>query len=47
MAGDARKAVEAQTGVPVITSENAAQLNQVVTVLIEGMNDAKNEMSES
>ena len=35
-AGDARKAVEARTGVPVITSQNAAQLNQVVTDLIEG-----------
>lgn len=36
VAGDARKAIEAQTGVPVITSKNAAQLNQVVTDLIEG-----------
>ena len=35
VAGDARKAVEAQTGVPVITSKNAAQLNEVVTMLIE------------
>ncbi len=35
-AGEARKAVEARTGVPVITSQNAAQLNQVVTDLIEG-----------
>ena len=37
VAGDARKAVEAQTGVPVITSQNAAQLNQVVTDMIEGV----------
>lgn len=37
VAGDARKAVEVQTGVPVITSRNAAQLNQVVTDMIEGM----------
>ena len=37
MAGDARKAVETQTGVPVITSQNAAQLNQVVTDMIEGV----------
>ena len=28
-------AIERQTGVPVITSKNAAQLNQVVTNLIE------------
>ena len=35
VAGDARKAIEQQTGVPVITSKNAAQLNQVVTNLIE------------
>ena len=35
VAGDARKAIERQTGVPVITSKNAAQLNQVVTNLIE------------
>ena len=35
IAGDARKAIEQQTGVPVITSQNAAQLNQVVTNLIE------------
>ena len=37
VAGDARKAVETQTGVPVITSRNAAQLNQVVTDIIEGV----------
>lgn len=35
-AGIARKAVEERTGVPVITSKNAAQLNQVVTALLEG-----------
>lgn len=35
-AGDARRAVEARTGVPVITSQNDAQLNQVITDLIEG-----------
>ena len=47
VAGDARKAIEAQTGVPVITAKNAAQLNQVVTNLIEGIvadsGDPKNE----
>ena len=36
VAGDARKAIEAQTGVPVITSKNAAQLSQVVVDIIEG-----------
>lgn len=45
VAGDARRAIEAQTGIPVITSKNAAQLNQVVTHLIEGIavegNEAK------
>ncbi len=37
VAGDARKAIEAQTGVPVITPQNAAQLDQVVTQMIEGV----------
>lgn len=36
VAGDAREAIELQTGVPVITEKNAAQLNQVITDLIEG-----------
>ena len=35
-AGIARKAVEERTGVPVITPKNAAQLNQLVTDLLEG-----------
>ena len=35
-AGIARKAVEERTGVPVITPKNAAQLQQVVTDLLEG-----------
>ena len=39
VAGDARKAIERQTGVPVITSKNAAQLNQVVTNLIEATDE--------
>ena len=39
VAGDARKAIEAQTGVPVITKKNAAQLNQVVTNLLEGLSE--------
>ena len=36
VAGDARKAIGSQTGVPVISKKNAAQLNQVVTNLLEG-----------
>lgn len=39
VAGDARKAIEQQTGVPVITSKNAAQINQVVTNLIEATDE--------
>ena len=42
-AGEARKAVEARTGVPVITSKNAAQLNQVVTRLLEGIAEENND----
>lgn len=42
-AGEARKAVEARTGVPVITSQNAAQLNAVVTNMIESVADLNNE----
>ena len=46
VAGDARKAVEVQTGVPVITSQSAAQLNQVVTDMIEGVTaEGKNDSS--
>lgn len=37
VAGDARKAIETDTGKPIITSKNAAQLNQVVTDMIEGV----------
>ena len=39
VAGDARKSIEQQTGVPVITSKNAAQLNQVVSNLIEAASE--------
>ncbi len=42
-AGDARRAVESRTGVPVITSKNAAQLNQVVTDMIEGVVTEQND----
>ena len=45
-AGIARKAVEERTGVPVITSKNAAQLNQVVTDLLEGATADMSEMPE-
>ena len=45
-AGIARKAVEERTGVPVITSKNAAQLNQIVTDLLEGAAADTNEMPE-
>lgn len=37
IAGDARKSIEAQTGKPVITSDNVAKLNEVVTEMIEGV----------
>lgn len=37
VAGIARKALEEETGEPVITAQNAAQLNRVVTDMIEGI----------
>lgn len=37
VAGNARKEIEENSGRPVMTSENAVQLNQVVTELIEGV----------
>ena len=37
IAGETRKSIEADTGKPVITSQNAAQLNQVVTDMLEGV----------
>ena len=44
IAGDTRKAIEESTGKPVITSKNAAELNNVITNLIEGIaEDADNE----
>ena len=36
VAGRTRKDIESQSDTPVITSKNAAQLNQVVTDLLEG-----------
>ena len=49
---ESRKAVESRTGVPVITAQNAVQLNQVVTNMIEnaaGENrlDARNDDTEA
>ncbi|MBR2892672.1 MAG: phage antirepressor protein [Clostridia bacterium] len=38
-AGEARSAVEKRTGLPVISSKNAAQLNSLVTNLIESVVD--------
>lgn len=40
VAGIARKALEARTGKPVVTSQNAAQLNAVVTDVIQGVAEA-------
>ena len=37
IAGDTRKAIEKRTGNPIITSQNAAELNRVVTDWIEGI----------
>lgn len=39
IAGDTRKAIEQRTGKPVITSQNAVQLNAVVTQMIESVAD--------
>ena len=43
VAGDARKAIEKESGRPVITSENAAQLNTVVTAMIEDVAESTSE----
>ena len=40
VAGDARRAIEADTGRPAVTAQNAAQLNAVVTDVIEGVAEA-------
>ena len=40
VAGDARRAIEADTGRPAVTSQNAAQLNNVVTEMIESVAEA-------
>ena len=47
VAGDARKAIEAQTGVPVITARNASQLGQVVADMLEETSvDSQNKESD-
>mgnify|MGYP000077219703 FL=1 len=40
VAGDARRAIEADTGRPAVTAKNAAQLNAVVTDVIQGVVEA-------
>ena len=40
VAGDARRAIETDTGRPAVTAENAAQLNAVVTDVIQGVAEA-------
>ena len=40
VAGDARRAIEADTGRPAVTAQNAAQLNAVVTDVIQGVGEA-------
>lgn len=48
VAGDARKAIEKESGRPVITADNAAQLNTVVATMIEDVAQAmkKKEIEE-
>ena len=40
VAGDARRAIEADTGRPAVTAQNAAQLTAVVTDVIQGVAEA-------
>lgn len=47
VAGDARKAIEKESGRPVITSENAAQLNTVVATMIEDVAESTSEDNKS
>ena len=46
VAGNARKEIEDRTGRPVITSQNAVQLNSVVTELIETVANTETEDTE-
>ncbi len=43
VAGDARKAIEKESGRPVITSENAVQLNTMVATMIEDVAEQRKE----
>ena len=45
IAGDARAQIEQETGKPIITSQNAAQLNSIITGLIEDISDLQSEES--
>lgn len=47
VAGIAKQSLEAETGKPVITSQNAAQLNAVVTGMIEGVVNAEEEKEKT
>ena len=47
VAGIAKQALEAETGKPVITSQNAAQLNAVVTGMIESVVNAEDEKEKA
>ena len=47
IAGIAKQALEAETGNPVITSQNAAQINAVVTGMIEGVIEVKEEKGKT
>ena len=47
VAGNARKEIEQETGDPVITSKNAAELNKVVTDLIEGIAEDTDDKNNS
>lgn len=46
IAGNARKEIEKQSGRPVITAQNAAQLNEVVTNMIEGVVESVDDDSD-
>ena len=43
VAGNARREIESDTGKPVITSQNAVQLNTLLTDMIEGVADKTGE----
>ena len=47
VAGIAKQALEAETGKPVITSQNAAQLNAVVTGMLEDVMDTEKKKDET